>query len=247
MATPHVAGAAALVLAATPTASPAQVASTLTRRLDAEQGHQPRHRLAEPPAVRGQRRPRADPDPDADPDADRRPPTGCTPAPNGTDIRSRTSRPSSRRSPIAGCSGNASATAQIDVNIVHTYIGDLVVDLIAPDGSVYVLHNRAGGSADNINQTYTVNLSSEAANGTWELRVRDAAAADSGYINSWSLRPGVRCADVRRDDQQHRRHDPRPQHRGVADHLAGCTGNAWPPPRSRCTSCTPTAVTSSSA
>ena len=70
---------------------------------------------------------------------------------------------------------------------MHTYIGDLVVDLVAPDGSTYVLHNRAGGSADNINQTYTVNLSSEAANGTWNLRVQDAAAADTGYINTWTI------------------------------------------------------------
>ena len=58
------------------------------------------------------------------------------------------------------------------VSIVHTYIGDLKVDLVAPDGSVYVLHNRTGGSTDNINTTYTVNLSSEAANGTWRLRVQ---------------------------------------------------------------------------
>ena len=72
---------------------------------------------------------------------------------------------------------------------MHTYIGDLVVSLIAPDGSTYVLHNRAGGSADNINQTYTVNLSSEQPNGTWKLRVQDAAAADNGYIDSWTLTP----------------------------------------------------------
>nr|WP_255355007.1 proprotein convertase P-domain-containing protein [Lysobacter sp. Root494] len=73
------------------------------------------------------------------------------------------------------------------MNIVHTYIGDLKVDLVAPDGSVYTLHNRAGGSADNINQTYNVNLSSEALNGTWRLRVNDNANADTGYINSWSI------------------------------------------------------------
>ena len=60
---------------------------------------------------------------------------------------------------IAGCAGNASATATVEVDIVHTYIGDLIVTLIAPDGSGYVLHNRAGGSTDNIDQTYTVNLS----------------------------------------------------------------------------------------
>ena len=73
------------------------------------------------------------------------------------------------------------------VAIVHTYIGDLKVDLVAPDGSVYILSNRAGGSADNINTTYTVNLSSEALNGTWKLRVNDNAAGDVGYINSWSV------------------------------------------------------------
>ncbi|MBL8261569.1 MAG: proprotein convertase P-domain-containing protein, partial [Xanthomonadaceae bacterium] len=58
---------------------------------------------------------------------------------------------------------------------------------IAPDGSVYVLHNRSGGGTDNINQTYTVNLSGEALNGTWKLRVNDNANADTGYINSWSV------------------------------------------------------------
>jgi subtilisin-like proprotein convertase family protein len=88
---------------------------------------------------------------------------------------------------IAGCPRNASATATAEVHIVHTYIGDLVVSLIAPDGSTYVLHNRAGGSTDDINQTYTVNLSSEASNGTWKLRVQDAAAGDIGRIDSWTV------------------------------------------------------------
>ena len=88
---------------------------------------------------------------------------------------------------VSGCSGNASATSTVPVNITHTYKGDLVVSLIAPDGSAYVLHNRAGGSADNINQTFTVNLSSEVKNGTWKLRVQDAASADTGTLNTWSL------------------------------------------------------------
>jgi subtilisin-like proprotein convertase family protein len=88
---------------------------------------------------------------------------------------------------VAGCTGNGSATATVEVHIVHTYIGDLVVDLIAPDGSVYNLHNRTGGSANDINQSYTRNLSSEAANGTWTLRVRDAAALDTGYLDNWTL------------------------------------------------------------
>jgi leucyl aminopeptidase len=88
---------------------------------------------------------------------------------------------------VSGRSGNAGTAVPVAVNIVHTYKGDLKVDLVAPDGSVYVLHNRAGGSADNIVQTFTVNLSTEALNGTWNLRVNDNAASDTGYINSWSV------------------------------------------------------------
>ncbi|HVQ32851.1 MAG TPA: M4 family metallopeptidase [Lysobacter sp.] len=88
---------------------------------------------------------------------------------------------------VTGRTGNAPANAQVAVNIVHTYIGDLKVDLVAPDGSIYTLHNRAGGSADNINTTYTVNLSTEVLNGTWKLRVNDNAAGDTGYINQWSV------------------------------------------------------------
>ncbi|MFE5596514.1 proprotein convertase P-domain-containing protein, partial [Streptomyces sp. NPDC056549] len=83
--------------------------------------------------------------------------------------------------------GNAPSTLKVGVDIVHTYIGDLVVDLIAPDGSVYSLSNRAGGSTDNINQTYTVNASSEVANGAWKLRVQDKASVDTGYISGFKL------------------------------------------------------------
>ncbi|MFD3699117.1 S8 family serine peptidase [Streptomyces sp. NPDC058646] len=88
---------------------------------------------------------------------------------------------------VSGVTGNAPAALKVGVNIAHTYTGDLKVDLVAPDGSVYVLHNRAGGSADNISQTYTVNASSEVANGTWKLRVNDNAGGDTGKIDSWSL------------------------------------------------------------
>jgi secreted trypsin-like serine protease len=88
---------------------------------------------------------------------------------------------------VAGVSGAASATSSAEVHIVHTYRGDLVVDLVAPDGTVRTLLNRSGGSADNVDQTFTVNLSSETANGTWNLRVRDAATQDNGYIDSWKL------------------------------------------------------------
>ncbi|MBB4158543.1 MULTISPECIES: M4 family metallopeptidase [Streptomyces] len=88
---------------------------------------------------------------------------------------------------VTGVTGNAPSNLSVGVDIVHTYKGDLVVDLIAPDGSVYNLHNRAGGSADNIVQTFTVNASSEVANGAWKLRVQDRASYDTGYINGFKL------------------------------------------------------------
>jgi Zn-dependent metalloprotease len=89
---------------------------------------------------------------------------------------------------VTGRTGNAPASLQAAVDIVHTYRGDLVVDLLAPDGTAYRLKNSSSSdSADNVNQTYTVNASSEAANGTWKLRVQDVAARDTGYINSFKL------------------------------------------------------------
>lgn len=74
------------------------------------------------------------------------------------------------------------------MNIVHTYRGDLVIDLLAPDGSAYRLKNSStSDSADNVNATYTVNVSGEAADGIWRLQVRDTYSADTGYINTWTL------------------------------------------------------------
>ncbi len=113
-------------------------------------------------------------------------PPGCT-GTNGNDVAIPDNTTVTSTITISGCNRNASATSSVPVTIYHTYKGDLVVDLVAPDGSVYNLSNRAGGSADNIIQTFTVNLSSEAANGTWTLRVRDAASLDTGRIDTWSL------------------------------------------------------------
>ncbi|WP_165967487.1 proprotein convertase P-domain-containing protein [Luteimonas aestuarii] len=89
---------------------------------------------------------------------------------------------------VSGRSGNALAETQVSVNITHTWIGDLIVTLVAPDGTTTVLHNRTGGSADDIVATYTVNLATKPKNGTWRLRVSDNAAQDTGTLNSWSIR-----------------------------------------------------------
>ncbi|WP_137993248.1 M4 family metallopeptidase [Streptomyces vilmorinianum] len=89
---------------------------------------------------------------------------------------------------VTGVTGNAPTNLAVGVDIIHTWRGDLVVDLVAPDGSVYNLKPfSSSDSADNVKATYTVNASSEVANGAWKLRVQDKAAYDTGYINSFKL------------------------------------------------------------
>jgi len=83
-------------------------------------------------------------------------------------------------------SGQA-GTISVAVDIKHTYIGDLTVDVISPSGTSTRVHNRAGGSANDILQTYTVNAGTEPSNGTWQLKVIDSAGADTGYIDAWSI------------------------------------------------------------
>jgi serine protease len=88
---------------------------------------------------------------------------------------------------VSGRTGNAPTNLRVNVRIIHTYIGDLIVNLVGPNGTTYLLHNGTGGSADNIITSYTVNASAQVANGTWKLRVYDRYSGDTGYIDSWSL------------------------------------------------------------
>ena len=78
--------------------------------------------------------------------------------------------------------------ATVEVHIVHTYRGDLKIDLVAPDGTTYNLKasNGSDGGSD-VNATYPAVLITEATNGTWRLKVQDMYAWDSGYIDSWTL------------------------------------------------------------
>ncbi|MFJ8393834.1 M4 family metallopeptidase [Streptomyces sp. NPDC094144] len=89
---------------------------------------------------------------------------------------------------VTGRTGNAPSTLKVGVDITHTYRGDLVIDLVAPDGTAYRLKNSSStDSADNVQTTYTVNASSEVANGTWKLKVQDVYSGDTGKINSFKL------------------------------------------------------------
>ncbi|MFF8729546.1 M4 family metallopeptidase [Streptomyces sp. NPDC015171] len=89
---------------------------------------------------------------------------------------------------VSGRTGNAPGNLQVSVDITHTWRGDLVIDLVGPSGTAYRLKNfSSSDSADDVNETYTVNAAAESANGTWKLRVQDQATYDTGTINGWKL------------------------------------------------------------
>ncbi|MGW8985915.1 S8 family peptidase [Streptomyces parvus] len=175
MASPHVAGAAAIYLADNPGSTPAQVSAGLvaaaTTGAVGNPGSGSPNRLLY--VGTGSTNP-------PDPDPKKFENTTGYPINDNATVESPIT--------VTGITGNAPAALQVPVNISHTYIGDLKIDLVAPNGTVFNLKAYgSGGSSDNVVTTYTVNASSVAANGTWKLRVSDNWTYDTGRINSWAL------------------------------------------------------------
>lgn len=81
---------------------------------------------------------------------------------------------------------------EVDVNITHTYSGDLRISLTAPDQTTAVLQNRAGGSTPDVNKTYRgtvlATMAAKSAAGAWTLVVEDLARIDTGTLKGWSMR-----------------------------------------------------------
>ncbi len=80
--------------------------------------------------------------------------------------------------------------------ITHPFKGDLVARLTGPDSTSVLLHNRTGGSADNVTTTFSIATAAAQAltafngkntAGAWRLQVQDLASADVGTFNSWSI------------------------------------------------------------
>lgn len=79
-------------------------------------------------------------------------------------------------------------TVTVNVDISHTYIGDLQLILRSPNGTSVVLHDHTGSSQDDIRQAYVpVDFFGETITGDWTLQAVDNANADTGTINSWSI------------------------------------------------------------
>lgn len=98
----------------------------------------------------------------------------------------------------------------VTINIIHTYIQDLVISVIAPDATEIVLFDRECNGEDDISVTYDddavatitcatpvtgTNIPTNALSvfngksslGDWTLKVLDYYNADTGTINSWSI------------------------------------------------------------
>jgi len=83
---------------------------------------------------------------------------------------------------------------EVYVDITHGYIGDLVVEVMSPDGVTVRLHNNTGGSGDDIVGWYDAELAVDGPGsltdflgrqsaGKWEIRVADTDAGVSGTLN----------------------------------------------------------------
>ena len=82
----------------------------------------------------------------------------------------------------------------VQVDILHTYIGDLLVTLVPPTGNNVVLHDRSGGATQNLKQIFDTNTTpglarflGKSAKGKWVLKIEDKAARDMGKLLRYGL------------------------------------------------------------
>jgi M6 family metalloprotease-like protein len=83
---------------------------------------------------------------------------------------------------------------RVSVDIQHTYIGDLRVELVSPGARRALLHGQVGGSANDLIATFDsaspgtlAAMVGAAMQGSWVLRVTDLVAEDVGTLRKWRL------------------------------------------------------------
>ncbi|MBO6938531.1 MAG: proprotein convertase P-domain-containing protein [Deltaproteobacteria bacterium] len=101
--------------------------------------------------------------------------------------------PTGASSTIEVAEGGTISGLSVDVDITHTYRGDLTVTLSKGSTSVTLVANEGAGADDIVESFDVSDFDGEDAAGTWTLTVVDSANADTGNINGWSLTI-TRCA-----------------------------------------------------
>lgn len=91
-----------------------------------------------------------------------------------------------------GKPGKAPSDLKVAVDLEHQFSNAMVIDLIAPDGTV--IHVKPWGPwvlTPELHETYTVDASAVTTVGTWKLRVTDGTPGifdlDPGHLQRWSL------------------------------------------------------------
>lgn len=107
------------------------------------------------------------------------------------------------RSSIGITRPGAIVSLAIDVDIRHTYAGDLRVALVSPSGEVVALQSQVGGSADDVRRSYTPadtpalgGLLGQELAGRWSLVVQDVVRRDRGELRFWEMRGQVQLPAV---------------------------------------------------
>jgi len=111
-----------------------------------------------------------------------------------TDLLIPDNQPAGVRSTLAIGEAGKVKSIKARVSIIHPYIGDLQVELIAPSGKIAMLHDRVGGAKDDLKQTWDSAswsalgaFAGEPIQGNWTLAIRDLALRDTGRLNWWGL------------------------------------------------------------
>lgn len=81
----------------------------------------------------------------------------------------------------------AATRVRVQVEIDHSWRGDLIVTVLAPDGSRHKLTDREGGSADDFDYDGEIDLEGASAVGPWTLVVSDHAGQDTGSIEFFNV------------------------------------------------------------
>lgn len=106
---------------------------------------------------------------------------------NGTDMNIPDGDPSGITSVISVDREGPTGLVSVAVDIKHPYRGDIELRLISPSGSTHILKETGFDGADDILETYQVNVGNGDSAGDWQLQVIDLFSADQGYLDSWSL------------------------------------------------------------
>ncbi len=129
--------------------------------------------------------------------------------------------PSGASATIAVTDVNDIVDLNVKAKITHTFDGDIVISLVAPDGTTVLLSNRRGSSGENFDNTIFDDqaatpisagaapfagsfqpeqplsvLNGKFATGTWTLLVVDQAGIDVGTIDAFELQfeyPSIPC------------------------------------------------------